>query len=1201
MNKKALSLLIVVVMVLAAVPAGLGLASAASVTNLESNKQLPPLTLGDISRVSWQKGSLLPRRTGTIPAPLSEYEKLIGMKFAPMDSEAFKEAIEFAPFYPRPNVPVIVSPNSTVTYNGSNLPVQAVNTLYLPPIGSQGGVGSCTAWSSTYYVWTYMINWWRNNPHPSSPDVIMNPTFTYNLINGGEDGGSLTWDAMNLIATIGAVPLNAFPLYTGGAGVDPDNYAWVWPNLTQWLMAPYNSGTWDMYDWQYYEPGEPALYKMPGQWYILNLTNDTQFDYTKALLANGYVVQTTINVLPSFQFLGRPDDFLEYLVFYANYSKVYADELWNNSEYSTWTVQDLLNEAQKEYNAWAVDLVNAYYNGDTERLQYFLDYGQYSLELMAHDLQELGVSMDDTVFDAAQILLPAVYSKFIANESWWNNATFYLSTYSINGEKWFLNNGFNYLFTLANFEWMIHYVPLGKYSTRVPYVNFDNYYESWQGGHAVTMIGYDETMTTPDGNGAFVMVNSWGTDWGHDGYWYFSYPAIRSAGKYFDTTIEGILPVEFQIVWPVSWGGSSAFVYVPKAANYTPKLMAVVGIDHPVRGEVIDGVSGYTQYVPAGIPVGVMVGDNTWYHNYLDFWEDYVWDDITSETTAADLPQNHPFPDSPMAFDITSAIANVTQYLLETNTAPLNATFFVAPHDLLADNITGVVYNFTILMQTPEGLYPIGAHTGNVSIPDGEETLVSVTVPLVQYGYLTPGDNTGVNFGDFDVDIVSVIPLEGAKVVIDGKSYPLSAEEGGYYYYATAVDQKLALPAGTYNYTVVVTYPNGKEVALPTRTVTIKEPVVYIKSPEPKVYNTSEIELAVKVVDVLNITQVIAKVDGREYSLTYNDTTGLYTAELNLTNGEYTLTVTAVDEKNATGKATVNFVVATGSEVETVEVNNETNVTVGVVGGSANVTAENNTIVANVSTSEGTVTVEVPVVNNVQSVVINTTTIESVIKGEENATLVAGWNATVKVEKPEVEPVSTEKGKRLYSVTIRANVTLGENGVAVVALRNINISKIYVWKNGQKIPLTTDKSNQLGYYYKQGNIIFVVLKQDPVIEADGYFEAPIQVGRSHGVSLAALNFLGYRWYNMYKEQFDELYKKAIELGVDNETLQQALQYHETAAEYYQEVLDIVGEEGILLHLSDIRILAPLRKAYLNEIKAVEILKKAIEELENSEG
>ncbi|WP_223211929.1 C1 family peptidase [Thermococcus henrietii] len=1047
--------------------------------------------------------------------PPEEYAKVTGVHFAPLNAKAFEEALRSAPFYPGRTTPI----SNTYKAPSTLLPPLVFNTMYLPPIGDQGMVGSCNAWSSTYYVWTYMLNWWRNHPYPSNPSDIMNPTFTYNLINGGEDQGSIPEDAMNLISTIGAVPLDKFPVYTYNL---PSDYAWVWPNLTQWMLAPHNSA-----DYLTYLGGYDL--NVPGEWHVIDLSNDTQWNYLLQLLAQGYIVQFAYPVN---------------LVFFV------ATDM-DASSFLRWL--DTLAERTK--NQTFINYVKEHFTENKTFIQeanYYFTYDRYTITN----------SMVNWTF-----------------RTWWKVWSTYYQLY---------------------------------HHSKAPFVF---------GGHAVTIVGYDMNRETTDGKGVLIIANSWGSDWGDHGYFYISFDAARFGAAYENSD-------------------QTAWVYVPKAANYTPELMAVVGIKHPIRGETFSGIVifNYTPPYPVlatpvkgGLDVGVIPGGSNkpYYTPFFNFQINYLWWPIQWIPPTVDIhnatqlekyivdyakaiarkynmtyeqvlenylyfPQVHPYPKSPMAFDISDDIEYLIEYIEETNTTPLNATFYVTARDILPDNVTGQVYNFTILLNLNGHYVPLAAVDKNVTIPDGGSVNVSVTVPLVKYE--NAPNNVSLNFGTFNVSIFSLIPLKGAEIIIGGKSYQLSAEEGGYYYYATAIAQKLNLPAGTYNYTVVVTYPNGKEVKLPTRTVTIKEPVVYIKSPEPKVYNTSEIELAVKVVDVLNVTNVTAKVGGKEYALTYNATTGLYTAELNLTNGKYTLTVTAVDEKNATGKATVNFVVSTEAKVKTVKVNNETNVTVGVVGGSANVTAENNTVVANVSTSKGTVTVEVPVVNNVQSVVVNASAINSVVTGKSNASLAAGWNASVSVTTT-AKYVKTENYKKLYSVTIRANVTLGENGVAVVALRDINISKIYVWKNGQKIPLTTDKSNPLGYYYKEGNIIFVVLKEDPVIEADGYFEVPVQVSRSHGVSLTALNFLAYRWYNMYLQEFNELYQKALQMNVSNETLKLALQYNETAATYYQKALEL-SNNNIILHLGDLQLLVPLRKAYLNEVKAVEILKEALEKLES---
>ncbi|RLF83689.1 hypothetical protein DRN44_00195 [Thermococci archaeon] len=376
-------------------------------------------------------------------------------------------------------------------------------------------------------------------------------------------------------------------------------------------------------------------------------------------------------------------------------------------------------------------------------------------------------------------------------------------------------------------------------------------------------------------------------------------------------------------------------------------------------------------------------------------------------------------------------------------------------------------------------------------------------------------------------------------------------------------------------------------------------PHVNIISPIGKIYNTTTIPIKLNITDESAIEEVTTFLNEKQIGLIYNSTSGLYeNTTIAFTNGSYVLNVYAKDAYGNLGSAEIYFVVYINAEVKEVQVNNETSVTIGTFGGIANVTAENNTIIANVSTSTGIVHVEVPIVNNISSVVVNVTAVTEVASGESNVSLVAGWGSRIVSYDVQKTKLGTENNKETYAVTLKANVTLGENGVAVVALRDINISTVYIWKNSQKIELTTDRSNSLGYYYKEGSMVFVVLKKDPVIEAKGYFEItlpPTKKEKRRG-SIVALNFLGYRWYNKYLKEFEELYTKALEMNVSNETLQLALQYNETASKYYQKALEL-SNGNIILHLGDVRILAPLRKAYLNEIKAVEILREALEKLE----
>jgi Papain family cysteine protease/Domain of unknown function (DUF4384) len=48
-------------------------------------------------------------------------------------------------------------------------------------------------------------------------------------------------------------------------------------------------------------------------------------------------------------------------------------------------------------------------------------------------------------------------------------------------------------------------------------------------GHAMCVVGYDDTML---GKGAFKLINSWGSSWGNDGYFWMSYDEFGKFAKY---------------------------------------------------------------------------------------------------------------------------------------------------------------------------------------------------------------------------------------------------------------------------------------------------------------------------------------------------------------------------------------------------------------------------------------------------------------------------------------------------------------------------------------------------------------------------------------------------------------------------------------------------------------------------------------------
>jgi hypothetical protein len=83
------------------------------------------------------------------------------------------------------------------------------------------------------------------------------------------------------------------------------------------------------------------------------------------------------------------------------------------------------------------------------------------------------------------------------------------------------------------------------------------------GGHFVTIVGYDDTMATADGPGAFRLVNQWGTYWGDSGYCWISYVAATSC-----TTSSGI-----------AW-------FLSDRVEYQPSLIGRVRVRHPYRRSV---------------------------------------------------------------------------------------------------------------------------------------------------------------------------------------------------------------------------------------------------------------------------------------------------------------------------------------------------------------------------------------------------------------------------------------------------------------------------------------------------------------------------------------------------------------------------------------------------------------------------------------
>ena len=76
---------------------------------------------------------------------------------------------------------------------------------FFPNIKSQGWVGSCCSWATTYYQYGYQVAKMKNwTQAKTSPSYQFTPKYVYNLINGGQNHGSSFSDNYKILKTRGA-------------------------------------------------------------------------------------------------------------------------------------------------------------------------------------------------------------------------------------------------------------------------------------------------------------------------------------------------------------------------------------------------------------------------------------------------------------------------------------------------------------------------------------------------------------------------------------------------------------------------------------------------------------------------------------------------------------------------------------------------------------------------------------------------------------------------------------------------------------------------------------------------------------------------------------------------------------------------------------------------------------------------------------
>ncbi|AXG70548.1 papain family cysteine protease [Kordia sp. SMS9] len=118
-------------------------------------------------------------------------------------------------------------PMASTPFAGDELPSTFDLSNRMPPAGDQGRQSSCVAWAVGYACKSYQEKYEEGssffNGGAINKNAVFSPSFIYNQINNGVDGGSLFIDALNLVSQQGAVKWSDMPYNESDYTTRPNN------------------------------------------------------------------------------------------------------------------------------------------------------------------------------------------------------------------------------------------------------------------------------------------------------------------------------------------------------------------------------------------------------------------------------------------------------------------------------------------------------------------------------------------------------------------------------------------------------------------------------------------------------------------------------------------------------------------------------------------------------------------------------------------------------------------------------------------------------------------------------------------------------------------------------------------------------------------------------------------------------------------
>jgi len=194
------------------------------------------------------------------------------------------------------------------------------------------------------------------------------------------------------------------------------------------------------------------------------------------------------------------------------------------------------------------------------------------------------------------------------------------------------------------------------------------------------------------------------------------------------------------------------------------------------------------------------------------------------------------------------------------------------------------------------------------------------------------------------------------------------------------------------------------------------------------------------------------------------------------------------------------------------------------------------------------------------------------------------------VSKPIISITSPEEGAEFYTNTT-VNVTITWEGEDELGIGHYEI------KLNDGPWIRVGLSNEHTFYELSKGEYTVWVKAVNIKGAESIDNVTFKVNRvvigkkpKKGKGKGHVTLTFWVLYKYQKSKFDKLYNESLSLGIDNETLDEALRHAQIAEEYYQEAM----KYGIPRESFIPQQIEPLRLAYIHIRKAVKLLEKAIE-------